>query len=157
MDFCKRLKGLFDYTDQELPQQFHFNLLTAYAVGQDDWGAVTLCERRLYYNRERLLAYAAKTGRNLLKEKFDAITDNALRELHIDPKTQRIDSSCIGSFIKQMSRLEPVVKVLQQLSSGLGLPCPKPEMILLSIVHRSPSAMSMEYYRHKCRLRPAVE
>lgn len=107
------IKGLFDYTDQELLEQFHFNLLTAYALGQDNLGEVTLCERTLYYNRERLLDYEAKTGRNLLEEEFQAITDQAIEQLHLDAKTQRMDSSFVGSFIKQMSRLELVVKVLQ--------------------------------------------
>jgi len=107
------IKWMFDYTDQELLEQFHFNLLTAYAVGQENLGEVTLCERTVYYNRERLLEYEAKTGCNLLQDEFEVLTDDALERLHIDPKTQRMDSSFIGSFIKQMSRLELIVKVLQ--------------------------------------------
>jgi hypothetical protein len=107
------IKWMFDYTDQELLEQFHFNLLTAYALGLENLGEVTLCERTIYYNRDRLLEYEAKTGRNLLEEEFKAITDDALARLPIDPKTQRMDSSFIGSFIKQMSRLELIVKVLQ--------------------------------------------
>ena len=114
------IKGVFDYTDQELLEQFHFNLLTAYALGQDNLGEVTLCERTLYYNRERLLEYEAKTGRNLLDEEFEAITDKAIEQLHLDTKTQRMDSSFIGSFIKQMSRLELVVKVLQNFYCDLS-------------------------------------
>ena len=107
------IKWMFDYTDQELLEQFHFNLLTAYALGQENLGEVTLCERTIYYNRERLLEYEAKTGDNLLEEEFQAMTDDALARLPIDSKTQRMDSSFIGSFIKQMSRLELIVKVLQ--------------------------------------------
>ena len=107
------IKWMFDYTDQELLEQFHFNLLTAYALGQENLGEVTLSERTIYYNRERLLEYEAKTGDNLLEEEFHAMTDDALARLPIDSKTQRMDSSFIGSFIKQMSRLELIVKVLQ--------------------------------------------
>ena len=114
------IKGVFDYTDQELLEQFHFNLLTAYALGQDNLGEVTLCERTLYYNRERLLEYEARTGCNLLDEEFEAITDKAIEQLHLDTKTQRMDSSFIGSFIKQMSRLELVVKVLQNFYCDLS-------------------------------------
>jgi len=113
------IKWMFDYTDQELLEQFHFNLLTAYALGLENLGDVTLCERTIYYNRERLLEYEAKTGRNLLEEEFKAITDDALARLPIDPKTQRMDSSFIGCFIKQMSRLELVVKVLQNFYHAL--------------------------------------
>ena len=107
------VKWMFDYTDQELLEQFHFNLLTAYALGQENLGEVTLSERTIYYNRDRLLEYEAKTGDNLLEEEFQAMTDDALARLPIDSKTQRMDSSFIGSFIKQMSRLELIVKVLQ--------------------------------------------
>jgi hypothetical protein len=107
------LKGMFDYTDEELLDQFHFNLLTARALGQDNLGDITLSERTLYYNRERLLEYEARTSRNLLEEEFQAITDEALTKLKINAKVQRMDSSFVGSFIKQMSRLELIAKVLQ--------------------------------------------
>ncbi len=107
------IKGMFDYTDEELIDQFHFNLLTARALGQDNLGDLTLSERTLYYNRERLLDYEARTGNNLLEEEFRAITDDALAKLKINAKVQRMDSSMVGSFIKQMSRLELIAKVLQ--------------------------------------------
>ena len=107
------LKGQFDYTDEELMRQFHFDLLTAYALGQEGLGELTVCIRTIYYNRERLLEYEAMTGRNLLEEEFNSITDNALEKLGVDTKTQRMDSSFVGSFIKKMSRLEIAVKVLQ--------------------------------------------
>lgn len=107
------LKGMYDYTDEELLDQFHFNLLTARALGQDNLGDLTLSERTLYYNRKRLLEYEARTERNLLEEEFQAITDEALAKLKINAKIQRMDSSMVGSFIKQMSRLELIAKVLQ--------------------------------------------
>jgi hypothetical protein len=94
-------------------RQFHFDLLTAYALGQEGLGELTVCIRTIYYNRERLLEYQAMTGRNLLEEEFNSITDNALEKLGVDTKTQRMDSSFVGSFIKKMSRLEIAVKVLQ--------------------------------------------
>jgi len=107
------IKGMFDYTDAELLEQFHFNLLTVYALGLESLGELTLSERTLYYNRKRLLEYEAQTGRNLLEEEFQAMAENSLEELGLDAKTQRMDSSFVGSFIKQMSRLELIVKVLQ--------------------------------------------
>ena len=107
------IKGMFDYTDAELLEQFHFNLLTVYALGLESLGELTLSERTLYYNRKRLLEYEAQTGRNLLEEEFQAIAENSLEELGLNTKTQRMDSSFVGSFIKQMSRLELIVKVLQ--------------------------------------------
>ena len=113
------IKGLFDYTDEELMEQFHFNLLSAYALGLDGLGELTLCIRTMYYNRERLLEYEARTGRNLLEEEFKGITDDALKQLGLDTGIQRMDSSFVGSFIKQMSRLELLVKVLQNFHHDL--------------------------------------
>jgi hypothetical protein len=107
------IKYLFDYTDEELIQQWHFNLLTAYALGQEGLGELTLSIRTIYYNRERLLEYEGETGCNLLEQEFRSITDDALKQLKLDTGIQRMDSSFVGSFIKQMSRLELVVKVLQ--------------------------------------------
>lgn len=107
------IKGIFDYTDEELLDQFYFNLLIARALGQENLGDLTLCERTIYYNRGRLLEYEALTGRNLLEEEFHGITDKALAELGINAEAQRMDSSLVGSFIKQMSRLELIAKVLQ--------------------------------------------
>jgi len=107
------LKGQFDYTDEEMMRQFHFDLLTAYALGQEGLGELTVCIRTIYYNRERLLAYEAMTGRNLLEEEFNSITGDALEQLGVDTKTQRMDTSFVGSFIKKMGRLEIAVKVLQ--------------------------------------------
>ncbi len=113
------IKGIFDYTDEEIMQQFHFNLLTTYALGQEGIGELTLCIRTLYYNRKRLLEYEARTGRNLLEEEFKGISDEALKQLSVDTGTQRMDSSFVGSFIKQMSRLELLVKVLQNFYKDL--------------------------------------
>ena len=107
------LKWLFDYTDEELLDQFHFNLLCARALGQDNLGDITLSERTIYYNRQRLLDYENKTGRNLLEEEFKALTDETITKLKLNTKMQRMDSTMIGSCIKQMSRLELIAKVLQ--------------------------------------------
>lgn len=107
------LKWLFDYTDEELLDQFDFNLLTARALGQDNLGDIHLSERTIYYNRQRLLDYESESGRNLLEEEFKALTDETLSKLKLNTKMQRMDSTMIGSCIKQMSRLELIAKVLQ--------------------------------------------
>jgi hypothetical protein len=107
------LKWLFDYTDEELLDQFHFNLLCARALGQDNLGDITLSERTIYYNRQRLLEYESKSGCNLLEEEFKALTDKTITKLKLNTKIQRMDSTMIGSCIKQMSRLELIARVLQ--------------------------------------------
>jgi hypothetical protein len=113
------LKALHDYTDEELIDQFHFNLLCAQALGQDNLGDITLSERMIYYNRQRLLGYENKSGRNLAEEEFKALSDEAIAKLKLNPRMQRMDSTMIGSCIKQMSRLELIAKVLQNFYGDL--------------------------------------
>jgi len=114
------LKALHDYTDEELIDQFHFNLLCARALGQDNLGDITLSERTIYYNRQRLLEYEKQSGRNLLEEEFKSLSAEAITKLKLDTGTQRMDSTMIGSCIKQMSRLELIAKVLQNFYRDLS-------------------------------------
>ena len=107
------LKELFIWTDEELLNQFHFNLQTCFALGLEDLGSITLADRTLYYHRSRLVKYQAATGRDLFKELFEEITDEAIESLGIQSSFQRMDSSLIGSNIKKMTRLELLIKVLQ--------------------------------------------
>ncbi|MGB9774823.1 MAG: transposase [Bacteroidota bacterium] len=113
------LKALFDWTDEEMLLSFHFDLLTCYALGIENLGELTLAPRTIYYNRRRLLQYEAATGVSLLEEVFSQVTDDAIRALGIDTCIQRMDSSMISSNIKKMSRLELLVKVLQNLYRDL--------------------------------------
>lgn len=113
------VKWLFDYTNEELLDQFHFNLLCSLAVGLNNLGSITLSERTVYYNRERLLDFEVKTGRNLLEEEFKTITDEVIAKLKLNTKIQRMDSTMIGSCIRQISRLELIAKVLQNFYGDL--------------------------------------
>lgn len=114
------IKWLFDYTDEDLLDQFHFNLLTAYALGQEELGYLTICPRTLYNFRGRILDYETRTGINLLDEEFKFIGKRAIEEFCVNAKIQRMDSSLIGSFIKRMSRLEMLVKVMQNFYRDLS-------------------------------------
>jgi hypothetical protein len=113
------LKELFVWTDEELFNQFHFNLQTCYALGLEDLGKETLADRTLYYNRSRLVKYQGTTDRDLFKEVFEEITDEAIELLGIKTSFQRMDSSLIGSNIRKMTRLELLVKVLQNFWNDL--------------------------------------
>ena len=113
------MKELFNLSDEQLLEQFHFNYLTAHAVGLEGLGELSVCRRTLNYIRSRLLEYEEKTGRNLLKEEFNALSCDAAELFGVNTKIQRMDSTLVGSFIKKMSRLELLVKVLQNLYRDL--------------------------------------
>ncbi len=113
------LKELFDLTDEELLEQFHFNYLFAHALGLEGLGELSVCRRTLNYIRNRLLEYEEETERNLLEEEFQALADDAAACFGVNTKLQRMDSSLVGSFIKKMTKLELLVKVLQNLYRDL--------------------------------------
>jgi hypothetical protein len=114
------IKYISNYSDNELLDQYHFNLLTSYAVGQDELGSNPLSIRTLYNNRARIVEYENTTGINLLQEEFDNQTKHMIEKLAIKTDIQRMDSTLIGSNIKTMSRIEIVVKVLQNFYKSLS-------------------------------------
>jgi len=114
------IKNMFNFSDNELLEQYHFNLLTSYAVGQDDLGSNPLSARTLYYNRSRVIDYEEQTGINLFDEEFNRQNNHLIDKFSIKTNIQRMDSSLIGSNIKSMSRLEIVVKVLQNFYKSLS-------------------------------------
>ena len=113
------MRSLFDWTDEAMLSHFHFDLQVCYALGIEDLGRVTLSPRTIYYNRKRIVDYEQKTGVNLFEEVFQEITLDQIKALGIDTSVQRMDSSLISSDIKKMSRLELVIKVLQNLYRDL--------------------------------------
>jgi len=51
------IKHLYDYTDEQLLEQYYFNYQIAYALGQRNLGELYICERTLYDFRRRLYEY----------------------------------------------------------------------------------------------------
>lgn len=85
-----------------------------YAVGVHQLGEQDFDLRTLYYFRERLSRFAQDTGRDLITEAFDAITDGQSKRLNLHLGKQRMDSTLISSNIRRMSRLQLLVEVLQR-------------------------------------------
>jgi hypothetical protein len=107
------MKQLFNWSDEELLSHFHFDLQVCYALGIENLGQVSLSPRTIYYNRKRIVDYAQDSGVNLFEEVFHETTLAEIKALGIDTSVQRMDSSLLSSNIKKMSRLELVIKVLQ--------------------------------------------
>lgn len=113
------IKALFNYTDEELVDAYYFNLLVRHAVGKSDLVDQDLAIRTLYYFRKAVLDYEQKTGINLIEEVFQELSSDFIEELGLSTKMQRMDSTLIDSNIKHMSRLELVIKVLQNFFRSL--------------------------------------
>jgi hypothetical protein len=108
------LKSGFGWSDEELYENYCYNLQVRYALGYDRLGDGDFEIRTLYYFRERLSRYNAEKGINLLEQAFEHITDAQITSLKVRTGMQRMDSTQIASNIVFASRLQLLVEGLQR-------------------------------------------
>ncbi len=113
------LKDGFGWTDEELERHLQFDLQTRYALGLDDLSKSVPTLRTFQNHRRRVREHAAAGGENLYEVVFQVITDEQLQQLQLKTGWQRMDSTQLLSNIAQSSRLELVLRVLQEGVSGL--------------------------------------
>lgn len=108
------LKAGFGWSDEELYDEIQFNLQVRHALGLRDIGVVPFELRTVYNFRNRLSRHMQGTGENLLEQVFVQITDEQLGMLKLKSGHQRMDSVLISSNIRQGSRLQLLVEVIQR-------------------------------------------
>ena len=117
------LKAGFGWSDAELYDHYCYDLQVRYALGYDRLGDGDFEIRSLYYFRQRLSQYNAKTGENLLEKAFEQITDAQIVKLKVRTGMQRtpalaagasVDSTQIASNIVSASRLQLLVEAVQR-------------------------------------------
>jgi hypothetical protein len=114
------LKSGFGWSDEELYENYCYNLQVRYALGYDRLGDGDFEIRTLYYFRERLSRYNAEQGINLLEQAFEQITDAQITSLKVRTGMQRMDSTQIASNIVSASRLQLLVEGLQRVERILS-------------------------------------
>ena len=108
------LKQGNDWTDREMYDQLSYNLQVRYALGL---GRLDECpfELRTVYNfRKRLVTHMRATGENLIEVCFERMTDEQMIQYEVSSGVQRVDSKQISSNIREGSRLQLLVEVLQR-------------------------------------------
>lgn len=113
------LKAGFGWSDQELYENYCFNLQVRYSLGYDRLGEGDFEIRSLYNFRERLSRYNAEQGVNLLEKAFEGIADAQISALKIRTGIQRMDSTQIASNIVTASRLQLLVESLHRVERML--------------------------------------
>ena len=114
------LKAGYGWSDQELYENYCYNLQVRYALGYDRLGDGDFEIRTLYYFRERLSRYNAEQGINLLEKAFEQITDAQIMDLKVHTGMQRMDSTQIASNIVFASRLQLMVETFQRVERMLS-------------------------------------
>jgi hypothetical protein len=111
LEFLKAANG---WTDEEMYNEFCYNVQVRYALGYRHLGDGYFDLRTLYYFRERLARHMQETGENLLEQAFEQVTDEQLRAFSLKTGKQRMDSTLLASNIRQMGRVQLLVTVLQR-------------------------------------------
>jgi hypothetical protein len=108
------LKAGFGWSDAELETQMAFNIQVRYALGYRDLSVGHFELRTVYNFRRRLAQHMQQTGENLLEAIFEQVTDKQIEALELKTGKLRMDSTQIASNIRQMSRLQLLVEVVQR-------------------------------------------
>ena len=108
------LKADFGWSDEELYDAFTYDMQVRYALGYRQLGEGDFDLRSLYYFRERVSRYMQEKGINLIEKAFEQVTDQQIKVYQLKTGKQRMDSTQIASNIREMSRLQLLVEVLQR-------------------------------------------
>ncbi len=108
------MKDGHGWSDEEMYENYCFNIQVRYGLGYRSLGEGHFELRTVYNFRGRLSQHMQETGENLFDQTFEQITDAQIKAYGLKTNQQRMDSTQIGSNIRQMSRLQLLVEVLQR-------------------------------------------
>lgn len=108
------LKSGFGWTDEEMYEHYLYDVQVRYALGYDNLGEGEFDLRTVYNFRGRLTEHMEEKGENLMEKTFEQITDDQIEAYQLRTGKQRVDSTQIASNIRNMSRLQLLVEVLQR-------------------------------------------
>jgi len=97
---------------KEFFNQLKFNVALRVALGLKDFDEKPFVARTLYIFKNRLSAYEAEMGINLVANFFRDFTVEQLKAMGIKTEIQRLDTVLINSNIKAHTRLSLLVEVL---------------------------------------------
>jgi hypothetical protein len=114
------MKAGFGWSDEEMYDAFCYNVQVRYALGYQNLGEGHFELRTMYNFRARLVKWMHETGDNLIEKAFAQITDEQIATLELKTGKMRMDSTQVASNIRQMSRLQLLVEVLQRVERSLS-------------------------------------
>ena len=117
LEYLKAGRG---WSDEEMHDAFVFDVQVRYGLGYRNLGEGAFELRTVYNFRARLSEHMQQTGENLLDQAFAAVTDGQIAAFGLKTDKLRMDSSQIASNIRQMSRLQLLVEVVQRVQRLLN-------------------------------------
>ena len=114
------LKAGHGWSDEEMYENFCYNIQVRYALGLRNLGEGHFDLRTIYVFRRRLAEHMQHSGENLFEQTFEQVTDEQLAKFKLKSNQQRVDSTQIASNIRETSRLQLLVEVLQRVHRMLS-------------------------------------
>jgi len=108
------LKAGFGWSDEEAYDHFCFDMQVRYAVGHRDLSEGHFDLRTVYNFRHRVAEHMQESGENLIDRAFEQVTDDQIAAFNLKTNKLRMDSTQIASNIRQTTRLQLLVEVLQR-------------------------------------------
>lgn len=107
------LKEGFGWSDEEMFEAIHFNLLVRRALGLINLTDEVPVESTYYLFKQRLYRYQIEAGVNLLHEVFQELTGDQAQQLGVVGEKLRMDSTLLDSNLATCTRLQLIISCLQ--------------------------------------------
>jgi hypothetical protein len=117
------IKSMFDYTDEELLEQFCFNLLVSYALGIRKIGTFNFARSSFYKFRKKLYMFKEKHPEtvDIINKQFNIFFKNFVNKAKIDTSFQRTDSTSVIPNIAKAGRVALGYDVLRNALSIISV------------------------------------
>lgn len=106
------LKESFGWSDSQLFEHCHFNLLVRSALGLFNINDPLPVESTYYLLRKRIYDHQKQNGEDLMGKVFAHITSGQIKEFYVNGRSIRMDSKLIGSNIAIFTRYEIIHQTL---------------------------------------------
>ena len=107
------LKEGQNWTDEQLYENCHFNIVVMQAIGLSNVDEEVPVESTYYDFKSKLVQHHRETGENLFEILFREITGDQIKKFNVNGRIIRMDSKLIQSNIKTGCQLHKVLETLQ--------------------------------------------
>jgi hypothetical protein len=114
------LKEGFGWSDEQLFEAVHFNLLVRRALGLVNLTDEVPVESTYYLFKQRLYRYQLESGVNLLHDVFQELTRDQAKRLGVVGEKLRMDSTLLDSNLATCTRLQLIIGCLQEFWKSLS-------------------------------------
>lgn len=114
------LKEGHGWSDAQLFEQLHFNLLVMKALGFENISDKVPSPSTYYLFKQTMYDFSLNHGRNLMMEAFQAVTKSQVDLFGVNGQKIRMDSKLIGSNIVCCTRLRLIISCLQAFWKSLS-------------------------------------